>query len=75
MAAKPVNGDFSHVEAWVFDLDNTLYPADCNLFAEIDTRMGDFIAERFGADPRQLLARTIHYRHRRHRSGPFMVAD
>ena len=41
-------GDFSHVEAWVFDLDNTLYPSDCNLFAEIDTRMGDFIAARFG---------------------------
>ena len=40
MAGKP-NGDFGHVEAWVFDLDNTLYPADCNLFAEIDTRMGD----------------------------------
>jgi len=33
-------GDFGHVEAWVFDLDNTLYPSDCNLFAEIDTRMG-----------------------------------
>ena len=30
---------FEHVEAWVFDLDNTLYPAECNLFAEIDTRM------------------------------------
>jgi putative hydrolase of the HAD superfamily len=39
---------FGHIEAWVFDLDNTLYPADCNLFAEIDTRMGDFIADRFG---------------------------
>src|SRR4029077_3238781 len=42
------SGDFSHIEAWVFDLDNTLYPSDCNLFAEIDTRMGDFIAARFG---------------------------
>ena len=31
----------------MFDLDNTLYPSDCNLFAEIDTRMGDFIAARF----------------------------
>mgnify|MGYP005847828787 CR=1 FL=1 len=39
---------FEHVEAWVFDLDNTLYPAECNLFAEIDTRMGEFISERFG---------------------------
>ena len=39
---------FDHVESWIFDLDNTLYPADCNLFAEIDTRMGTFIADRFG---------------------------
>jgi putative hydrolase of the HAD superfamily len=37
--------DFGHVEAWVFDLDNTLYPADCNLFAQIDRRMGEFIAD------------------------------
>jgi putative hydrolase of the HAD superfamily len=49
MIAKPnLSSGFEHVEAWVFDLDNTLYPADCNLFAEIDTRMGDFIADRFG---------------------------
>ena len=49
MIEKPQsNGSFTHVEAWVFDLDNTLYPADCNLFAEIDRRMGTFIAERFG---------------------------
>ena len=38
------NSGFTHVEAWVFDLDNTLYPADCNLFAEIDRRMSTFIA-------------------------------
>lgn len=36
---------FSHIRAWVFDLDNTLYPAACNLFAQIDQRMGAFIAE------------------------------
>ena len=29
---------------WVFDLDNTLYPAECDLFAEIDQRMTDFVA-------------------------------
>jgi putative hydrolase of the HAD superfamily len=40
--------DFRHVETWVFDLDNTLYPADCDLFAQIDHRMGSFIAEEFG---------------------------
>ena len=36
---------FDHVRTWIFDLDNTLYPADCNLFAQIDQRMGSFIAE------------------------------
>lgn len=31
-------------DVWVFDLDNTLYPAECDLFAEIDQRMTDFVA-------------------------------
>jgi putative hydrolase of the HAD superfamily len=54
---------FEHVEAWVFDLDNTLYPADCNLFAEIDTRMGEFISKRFGMSPEeaQRLRKTYYY--------------
>ena len=43
----PASG-FAHVEAWVFDLDNTLYPADCNLFAQIDKRMGEFIIAELG---------------------------
>ena len=38
--------------AWVFDLDNTLYPAECDLFAEIDQRMTDFVA-RFLRLPRE----------------------
>lgn len=32
-----------HVEDWIFDLDNTLYPANSNLFAVIDQRMKAFI--------------------------------
>lgn len=34
-------------EFWVFDLDNTLYPASSNLFAQIDARMKAFIARAF----------------------------
>lgn len=34
-----------HVDVWIFDLDNTLYPARCNLFAQIDRRMGEYIAD------------------------------
>jgi len=45
--ASDVTG-FGHVETWVFDLDNTLYPADCDLFSQIDRRMGAFIAEQLG---------------------------
>jgi putative hydrolase of the HAD superfamily len=33
---------------WIFDLDNTLYPAECNLFAQVDQRMGEFIAKELG---------------------------
>lgn len=40
--------DFASVETWIFDLDNTLYPAQCNLFAQVDHRMGTFIARYLG---------------------------
>jgi putative hydrolase of the HAD superfamily len=29
---------------WLFDLDNTLYPARCDLFAQTDRRMGEYIS-------------------------------
>ncbi|GHA32441.1 pyrimidine 5'-nucleotidase [Devosia pacifica] len=35
----------SHVTDWVFDLDNTLYPRTCNLFAQIDTNMTNYVME------------------------------
>lgn len=36
--------------SWIFDLDNTLYPAECNLFAQIDERMGRFISDFLDVD-------------------------
>src|SRR4029079_17129729 len=39
---------FQHVDTWIFDLDTTLYPASCNLFAEVDQRMGSYIAKAIG---------------------------
>lgn len=32
-----------HVTDWVFDLDNTLYPRECNLFAQIDRLISDYM--------------------------------
>ncbi|RMF07921.1 MAG: pyrimidine 5'-nucleotidase [Alphaproteobacteria bacterium] len=48
-------------EAWIFDLDNTLYPAECNLFDQVDRRMAAFIAKRFGLEAEQ--ARRIQKRY------------
>src|SRR5690606_32641995 len=39
---------FDATQAWIFDLDNTLYPAECNLFAQVDQKMGEFIANFLG---------------------------
>jgi putative hydrolase of the HAD superfamily len=36
---------FEATRIWIFDLDNTLYPGEWNLFAQVDHRMGEFIAE------------------------------
>ena len=38
----------AEIETWIFDLDNTLYPARCNLFAEAEARMADFIVHELG---------------------------
>jgi putative hydrolase of the HAD superfamily len=35
---------FAHVDTWVFDLDNTLYPASCRLFDQIDTRICEYVS-------------------------------
>lgn len=35
---------FAHVETWVFDLDNTLYPHHVNLWQQVDARIRDFVA-------------------------------
>src|SRR6266567_7550604 len=34
------------VETWIFDLDNTLYPASCRLFDQVQRRMTEYICER-----------------------------
>jgi len=34
---------FSHVQAWVFDLDNTLYPPEARLFDQIEVRMTNWV--------------------------------
>ena len=43
MPRKP--REFTSVETWVFDLDNTLYPHHVNLWQQVDVRIRDFVAD------------------------------
>ncbi len=35
---------FAHIDSWVFDLDNTLYPHHVNLWQQVDARIGEFVS-------------------------------
>lgn len=39
---------FDATRVWIFDLDNTLYPAACDLFSQVDRRMAEYIAREIG---------------------------
>lgn len=41
---------FHHIRAWVFDLDNTLYPPEVRLFDRIEARMTTFVMSALGVD-------------------------
>ncbi|MFN3724928.1 MAG: pyrimidine 5'-nucleotidase [Allosphingosinicella sp.] len=43
-----MRAELAHIDSWIFDLDNSLYPASTDLFALIDVRMTDYIARLFG---------------------------
>src|SRR5687768_13506413 len=40
----------SHIDCWIFDLDNSLYPASANLFELIEARMSEYIQHLLACD-------------------------
>ena len=38
----------THIENWVFDLDNTLYPPECGLYEHMDLRIRKFVGRLLG---------------------------
>jgi putative hydrolase of the HAD superfamily len=57
-----VTSAFAHVRDWVFDLDNTLYPAPV-LYDAIGERMTAFIARAVGVNPEDALVLRERYFH------------
>lgn len=49
-AAAQALTPFAPIDTWVFDLDNTLYPPDCDLWPKIDQRITQFMMALFGLD-------------------------
>lgn len=41
---------FAEIDTWIFDLDNTLYPRDCDLFAQIDVLMTGYVSNLTGLE-------------------------
>lgn len=48
---------FAHVETWIFDLDNTLYPPHADLWPRVDEKISAYVANLLGVDG--LTARAI----------------
>jgi len=44
-AGSTIARGFTHVDTWVFDLDNTLYPHHLNLWQQVDVRIRDYIVD------------------------------
>ncbi len=48
--SSPESRAFSHVDTWVFDLDNTLYPHTSRVWPQIDERITLYVSDLFGLD-------------------------
>ena len=64
VAAQTLGSAFSHVETWVFDLDNTLYPPDSALWPQIDERITAYIMNLYGLDGLAARALQKYFYHR-----------
>jgi putative hydrolase of the HAD superfamily len=61
--ARPDRPDLRHVEVWLFDLDNTLYPPETEFMGLIEKRMTAFVARETGLAPAEALALQKRYLH------------
>jgi len=56
-----IASQFRHVRAWVFDLDNTLYPPSARLFDQIELRMSAWVMQALGVDRAEADRLRRHY--------------
>jgi len=49
------NADLSHISHWIFDLDNTLYPADVEFFSQIVVKIEQYVSRYLSLEPEAAL--------------------
>lgn len=55
--------DLTHIDSWLFDLDNTLYPIECGLMGRMEDRMTDVVARVANVPPDQARVLRERYLH------------
>lgn len=63
-AQTVVPGPFGHVDTWIFDLDNTLYSHESQVWPQVNQRITLFLQELFGLDGLSSHALRNYYYHR-----------
>jgi putative hydrolase of the HAD superfamily len=58
-----MSANLRHVDTWLFDLDNTLYPAETEFMRLVERRMTVFVARKTGLAPAEALALQKRYLH------------
>ncbi|WP_323785846.1 pyrimidine 5'-nucleotidase [Thalassovita sp.] len=53
--------NFAHVDQWVFDLDNTLYPPQARLFDQIERKMIRYVMDQLGVSRERADQLRHHY--------------
>ena len=56
-----IGADLRHVDTWLFDLDNTLYPLESGLAARMSPRITDFVEQLTGLPRSEALALQKQY--------------
>lgn len=64
-AKSPAQFPMADIKDWVFDLDNTIYPAQSNLFVRVAVRITEFVANHFDVemDVAKIIQKDLFYRH------------
>ncbi|UMY17778.1 pyrimidine 5'-nucleotidase [Methylobacterium organophilum] len=55
---------FDHVDTWVFDLDNTLYPSEAMVWPQVDERITLYVMRLYGLDAISARALQKYFYHR-----------